>query len=220
MADKKGSGQRAKAEDELVFLALGGLGEIGMNAYLYGIGPPDARQWLMVDLGITFPEGEDDPGIDVILPDIRFIEQERGALDGIVITHAHEDHIGAVIDLWPRLGVPVYATAFTAGMLKSKLAEYGGALEIPIKELPLDGRFTVGPFDIELISMAHSIPESSALAIRTPLGLVFHTGDWKLDATPIIGEPADDFLLTAQALAEFLRRASEHRRRHGLGATE
>jgi ribonuclease J len=197
MADKKGSGRRAKEEDELVFLALGGLGEIGMNAYLYGLGPPDARQWLMVDLGITFPEGEDDPGIDVILPDTRFIEQERGALQGIVITHAHEDHIGAVIDLWPRLGVPVYATAFTAGMLKSKLAEYGGALDIPIKEVPLDGRFAVGPFDIELISMAHSIPESSALAIRTPLGLVFHTGDWKLDATPIIGEPADDSRIAA-----------------------
>jgi ribonuclease J len=184
-------------EDELVFLALGGLGEIGMNAYLYGIGPPDARQWLMVDLGITFPEGEDDPGIDVIMPDTRFIEQERGALQGIVITHAHEDHIGAVIDLWPRLGVPVYATAFTAGMLKSKLAEYGGALDIQIKEVPLDGRFAVGPFDIELISMAHSIPESSALAIRTPLGLVLHTGDWKLDATPIIGEPADETRLAA-----------------------
>jgi ribonuclease J len=197
MADKKGSGRRTKEEEELVFLALGGLGEIGMNAYLYGLGPPDARQWLMVDLGITFPEGEDDPGIDVILPDTRFIEQERGALQGIVITHAHEDHIGAVIDLWPRLGVPVYATAFTAGMLKSKLAEYGGALDIPIKEVPLDGRFAVGPFDIELISMAHSIPESSALAIRTPLGLVFHTGDWKLDATPIIGEPADDSRLAA-----------------------
>jgi ribonuclease J len=197
MADKKGSGRRTKEEDELVFLALGGLGEIGMNAYLYGLGPPDARQWLMVDLGITFPEGEDDPGIDVILPDTRFIEQERGALQGIVITHAHEDHIGAVIDLWPRLGVPVYATAFTAGMLKSKLAEYGGALNIPIKEVPLDGRFKVGPFDIELVSMAHSIPESSALAIRTPLGLVFHTGDWKLDATPIIGKPADDSRLAA-----------------------
>jgi len=197
MADKKGSGKRAKGEDELVFLALGGLGEIGMNAYLYGLGPPDARQWLMVDLGITFPEGEDDPGIDVIMPDTRFIEQERSALQGIVITHAHEDHIGAVIDLWPRLGVPVYATAFTAGMLKSKLAEYGGALDIPIKEVPLDGRFAVGPFDVELISMAHSIPESSALAIRTALGLVLHTGDWKLDATPIIGKPADDSRLAA-----------------------
>jgi ribonuclease J len=182
---------RPRGPDELVFLALGGLGEIGMNAYLYGIGPPDARRWLMVDLGITFPEGEDDPGVDVIFPDLRFIEDERNALAGIVITHAHEDHIGAVIDLWPRLGVPVYATPFTAGMLKAKLAEHGSRLAIPIREVPLNGRFAIGPFDIELIEMAHSIPESSALAIRTPLGLVLHTGDWKLDPTPIIGSTPD-----------------------------
>ena len=188
-----------------------------MNAYLYGIGPPDARHWLMVDLGITFPEGEDDPGIDVILPDTRFIEQERGALQGIVITHAHEDHIGAVIDLWPRLGVPVYATAFTAGMLKSKLAEYGGALKIPIKEVPFDGRFTVGPFDVELVSMAHSIPESSALAIRTPLGLVFHTGDWKLDATPVIGKPADDSRLAALGDEGVLALVGDFDQRHARG---
>ncbi|HKZ97866.1 MAG TPA: ribonuclease J [Hyphomicrobiaceae bacterium] len=194
---EKGRRQSKASPDELVFLALGGIGEIGMNAYLYGFGPPDARRWLMVDLGITFPEGEDDPGIDVILPDLRFIEEEKGALLGLVLTHAHEDHIGAVIDLWPRLGVPIYATAFTAGMLKSKFEEHGAGLEMPITVVPLDGRFEVGPFDIELVSMAHSIPESSALAIRTPLGLVFHTGDWKLDATPIIGKPADDSRLEA-----------------------
>lgn len=184
-------------KNELVFLALGGLGEIGMNAYLYGLGPPEARKWLMVDLGITFPEGEDDPGIDVILPDLRFIEEERSALAGLVITHAHEDHIGAVIDLWPRLGVPVYGTPFTVGMLRSKLAEYGNRLAIPVREVPLNGRFDVGPFDVELIEMAHSIPESSALAIRTPLGLVLHTGDWKLDATPLIGARPDESRLEA-----------------------
>lgn len=183
-------------QDELVFLALGGLGEIGMNAYLYGIGPPDARKWLLVDLGITFPEGEDDPGVDVIFPDLRFIEEEKSALQGIVITHAHEDHIGAVIDLWPRLGVPVYATPFTAGMLKAKLAEHGGRLPVPIREVPLNGRFDVGPFDIELIEMSHSIPESSALAIRTPLGVVLHTGDWKLDPTPTVGGTPDAGRLT------------------------
>jgi len=182
---------RSGEPDELVFLALGGLGEIGMNAYLYGIGPPDARKWLMVDLGITFPEGEDDPGVDVILPDLRFIEEEKSALAGLVITHAHEDHIGAVIELWPRLGVPVYATAFTAGMLKAKLAEHGGRLQIPIHEVPLNGRFDVGPFDIELFEMSHSIPESSALAIRTPHGVVLHTGDWKLDPTPTVGGSPD-----------------------------
>ncbi len=187
---------RSSERDELVFLALGGLGEIGMNASLYGMGPPDARRWLMVDLGITFPEGDDDPGVDVILPDLRFIEEERSTLAGIVITHAHEDHIGAVIDLWPRLGVPVYATPFTAGMLKAKLAEHGGRLPIPIREVPLNGRFDVGPFNVELIEMSHSIPESSALAIHTPHGTVLHTGDWKLDPTPTIGGTPDAARLT------------------------
>ena len=147
--------------DELVFLALGGIGEIGMNCYLYGLGPADARQWLMVDLGITFPEGENDPGIDVILPDLRFIEEERANLAGIVLTHAHEDHFGAVIELWPRLRAPIYATPFAAALLKAKLAEYGGAANGPIRVVALDSRFAVGRFDIELISLAHSIPESN-----------------------------------------------------------
>ncbi|WP_295555416.1 ribonuclease J [uncultured Hyphomicrobium sp.] len=197
MPDERTQRNRPKEQDELVFLALGGLGEIGMNAYLYGMGPPDARKWLMVDLGITFPEGEDDPGVDVILPDLRFIEEEKSTLAGIVITHAHEDHIGAVIELWPRLGVPVYATPFTAGMLKAKLAEYGNRLQIPIREVPLNGRFNVGPFNIELFEMSHSIPESSALAIRTPHGTVVHTGDWKLDPTPTIGGTPDAARLEA-----------------------
>src|SRR5262245_9547386 len=190
MIDKRpGSGG---GRDELVFVGLGGLGEIGMNLYLYGYGTPDARKWLMIDCGITFPEGEFDPGIDVILPDVRFIEENRGDLVGILITHAHEDHIGAVIELWPRLKAPVYATPFTAGMLRSKLAEWGGDLEIPINVVQLDQRFTLGPFDVELVTLAHSIPEMSAVALRTPLGLVFHTGDWKLDPTPVIGKPLDE----------------------------
>jgi ribonuclease J len=186
------AGGRGRGGDELVFVALGGLGEIGMNAYLYGYGPEDRRQWLMVDCGITFPEGEFDPGIDVILPDLRFIEENRSDLAGLVLTHAHEDHIGAVIELWPRLRAPIYATPFTAGMLRSKFAEYGGTLDLPITVVPLDARFKVGPFDVELVTLAHSVPEMSALAIRTPLGLVFHTGDWKLDATPLIGKPLDE----------------------------
>lgn len=197
MPEERTKRGKSRQEDELVFLALGGLGEIGMNAYLYGLGPPDARKWLMVDLGITFPEGEDDPGIDVIFPDLRFIEEERAALAGLVITHAHEDHIGAVIEMWPRLGVPVYATPFTAGMLKAKLAEFGGRLQIPIHEVPLNGRFDVGPFDIELFEMSHSIPESSALAIRTSLGTLVHTGDWKNDPTPVIGGTPDEGRLKA-----------------------
>ncbi len=114
----------------------------------------------MVDLGITFPEGDDDPGVDVIFPDLRFIEEERARSPGIVITHAHEDHIGAVVDLWKRLRVPVYATPFTAGMLKAKLAEFGNRLQIPIREIPLNGRFDVGPFNVEFFEMSHSIPET------------------------------------------------------------
>jgi ribonuclease J len=197
MPDDRTKLNRRREADELVFLALGGLGEIGMNAYLYGVGPPAARKWLLVDLGITFPEGEDDPGIDVIFPDLRFIEEEKNALCGIVITHAHEDHVGAVVDLWTRLGAPVYATPFTAGMLKAKLSEYGGRLEIPIREVPLNGRFQAGPFDVEFIEMSHSIPESSALAIRTALGTVLHTGDWKIDPTPIVGGAPDESRLSA-----------------------
>jgi ribonuclease J len=176
---------------ELVFLALGGIGEIGMNCYLYGLGPADARQWLMVDLGITFPEGENDPGIDVILPDLRFIEEERAALAGIVLTHAHEDHFGAVAELWSRLSVPIYATPFAAALLSAKLAEFGGRARPDVRVQALDSRFQVGRFDIELLSLAHSIPESNALVIRTPLGAVLHTGDWKFDPTPLIGTPAE-----------------------------
>ena len=182
---------------ELVFMALGGIGEIGMNCYLYGLGPDDARRWLMIDLGITFPEGENDPGIDVILPDLRFIEEERGALAGLVLTHAHEDHLGAVIELWPRLKVPIYATPFTAAMLKSKLADFGGKLQLPIKEVPLDSRFKVGPFDLEFISVAHSIPEASAVALRTPLGIALHTGDWKIETSPVLGPATDPSRLIA-----------------------
>src|SRR5262245_16999526 len=180
---------RGGPQNELVFMALGGIGEIGMNCYLYGLGPPDDRRWLMVDLGITFPEGENDPGIDVILPDLRYIEAERRSLAGLVLTHAHEDHLGAVIELWPRIRVPSYATPFTAALLRSKVAEFGKRLELPIREVALSSRFDVGPFAIELIEMAHSIPESSALVLRTPFGPVLHTGDWKFDPTPPLGAP-------------------------------
>lgn len=179
-------------QDELVLVALGGLGEIGMNAYLYGYGPPKARQWLLVDLGITFPEGEFDPGVDVILPDLRFLVEERKALAGILLTHAHEDHIGAVIDLWPQLEAPIYATPFTAGMLRAKSAEFGGRIKLPITEVALGGKAKIGPFEIELVTMSHSIPEPSAVAIRTPAGLTLHTGDWKLDQTPYVGDPPNE----------------------------
>lgn len=186
----------ADGDNEFVFLALGGLGEIGMNAYLYGLGPRKSRQWLMVDLGITFP-GEREPGVDVVLPDLQFLEAERERLAGIVITHAHEDHIGAVIELWPKLQVPIYATPFTVGMLKAKLSQYGGRLEVEIIEIPLGGRFEAGPFDVELVSMAHSIPETSGLILRTPVGTALHTSDWKIDPEPMTGKPIDTTKLAA-----------------------
>ena len=194
---QNGGGQGgAKGGDELVFLALGGLGEIGMNVYLYGFGPERSRQWLMVDLGITFP-GDTEPGADVVLPDLSFITEQKQSLVGLVLTHAHEDHIGAVLDLWPSLDCPIYATPFTAGMVKSKVGEYGRSENVPITEVPLGGRFKAGPFDVEFVTLAHSIPEPSGLAIRTPAGLIFHTGDWKLDATPLVGDPPNEAKLKA-----------------------
>lgn len=192
MAQGSSKAKGGRGESELVFVALGGIGEIGMNAYLYGYGPANARRWLMVDLGITFPEGENDPGVDVILPDLRFIAAEKQALDGLVLTHAHEDHVGAVIDLWQQIGAPIYATPFTAGMLRTKLGEFGNGVKLPINEVALGARFKVGAFDVELVSMSHSIPESNALAIRMPLGLVVHSGDWKLDQHPLVGTPSDE----------------------------
>jgi len=174
-----------------VFVPLGGVGEIGMNLYLYGYGPPDDREWLIVDMGITFG-GETEPGVDVILPDIGFLEAERQSLKALLLTHAHEDHLGAVADLWPRLGgVPVYATPFTAAMLKSKLGEAELLPDFPLHVVPLAHRFTIGPFDIELVNMSHSIPEPSAVIIKTDLGTVFHTADWKLDEHPLTSAPTD-----------------------------
>src|SRR5687768_3260474 len=183
--------------DELVFAPLGGVGEIGMNLGLYGLGPPNRKAWMAVDFGVSFASEEHLPGIDLILPDIRFLVEERRNLLGIVLTHAHEDHFGALLDLWPRLRVPVYATPFTASLFVAKRLGEPGAPDIPVNVVPLGGRFTLGPFDIELVSMSHSIPESNALIIRTPLGTVLHTGDWKLDPTPIIGPPTDEAKLRA-----------------------
>lgn len=180
-----------RKEAEFVFVPLGGVGEIGMNLYLYGYGPEGAREWLIVDMGVTFG-GDYEPGIDVILPDIRFLEEERHNIAGLLLTHAHEDHFGAVADLWPLLGdIPVYATPFTAEMFKSKLAEFGGDKGFPLEIVPMGDRRAIGPFDIELVSMSHSIPEPSAVVIRTPLGTALHTGDWKLDENPLTSAPTD-----------------------------
>lgn len=181
----------ASTPQELLFVPLGGVGEIGMNLALYGVGEPGDPRWLMVDCGITFAEGAALPGIDVIMPDIRFITEDRSSLVGLVLTHGHEDHIGAILDLWPRLRCPIYATPFTAGILAAKAAEESGAPNLQVKVVPRGGRVSIGPFDVEFLPVAHSIPESHALAIRTAAGKVLHTGDWKVDPTPPLGDVTD-----------------------------
>ena len=182
--------------NEFVFAALGGLGEIGMNCALYGYGPPKARKWLMVDLGVAFA-GDELPGIDLVMPDLGFIERVKKDLVGLIITHAHEDHIGALADLWPSLGVQVYASPFAAGLAEARRLGEPGAPKVPIQIVRPGSRVMIGPFDVEFVRVAHSIPESSSLAIRTPAGLVVHTGDWKIDPTPVIGATTDGDRLKA-----------------------
>jgi len=183
-------------KDELVFLPLGGSGEIGMNLNLFGFGPANNRKWIIIDIGVTFG-GLDTPGIDIIMPDTAFIEQNVDNLLAIVLTHAHEDHMGALARLWPRLKCPVYATPFTMYLVKDRLSEVGLLGEVELHEVPLKSRFQIGEFDLELVTLTHSIPEPNAVAIRTPLGMILHTGDWKIDAEPQIGEAVDEQALIA-----------------------
>ena len=185
------------AQNELVFASLGGIGEIGMNLSIYGFGDERRRQWLIVDCGVSFASEEQLPGVDLILPDIRFLIEERKNIVGLVLTHGHEDHLGALIDLWPRLKVPLYATPFTAALFEAKRLSEPAAPPVPVKVVPHNGRLTLGPFTVDFINVAHSIPESNALAIRTPAGIVLHTGDWKIDPTPVIGAATDQARLTA-----------------------
>ena len=180
----------ASPADELVFLPLGGSNEIGMNFNLYGYGPPHTRKWVVVDLGVTFGD-QTTPGVEIILPDPTFIEEHAKDILGIVLTHAHEDHIGAVAWLWPRLQAPLYATPFTAFLLREKLREADLLDEVTIHEVPLSGTIRLGPFEVTLITLTHSIPEPNGLAIRTPLGTILHTGDWKIDPDPLLGRPTD-----------------------------
>jgi ribonuclease J len=187
------------ANDELVFLPLGGSGEIGMNLNAYGYGPPDERKWIIVDIGVTFGREELMPGVELILPDPSFLEEERENLLGIVLTHAHEDHIGALAWLWPRLKAPVYATPFTAALVREKLRERNLLEKVPLTVIPLKGQLTLGPFEIDFVTLTHSIPEPNGLAIRTPLGMIWHTGDWKIDPDPLIGETTDEATLRAMA---------------------
>lgn len=179
------------AKSEFVFVPLGGVGEIGMNFALYGYGPPKQREWIVVDCGVTFPDAEH-PGVDLILPDIAFIKAQRDRLRAIVVTHAHEDHYGALSDLWPDLRVPVWATPFTAGLMEAKRQEEPGSPKIPVTIYKAGDRFEIGPFAIEAINVTHSIPEPVALAITTAAGTVIHTGDWKIDEAPTLGGKTDE----------------------------
>jgi ribonuclease J len=181
-------------DQDLVFLPLGGAGEIGMNLNVYGYGPPEDRHWIVVDCGVVFGRESATPGVDVIMPDIRFLAEQRESVLAMVLTHAHEDHIGAVGQLWPQLRCPIYATPFTARLVQDKLAETGLTDKVRVTIVPLGGKLSIGPFSIEYMSITHSIPEPNALAIRTPLGVVVHTGDWKLDPEPLIGGATDSAL--------------------------
>ncbi len=174
---------------ELVFLPLGGSGEIGMNMNLYGFGTEANRQWIMIDCGVTFGDLST-PGVDLICPDPSYIIEEREALHGLLLTHGHEDHIGAVALIAPQLGCPVYATPFTAALVQRKLDEYG-ADDVELNIIDMNSKLSLGPFDLEYVTLTHSIPEPSAVVIKTELGTVLHTGDWKIDPNPTLGPEAD-----------------------------
>jgi ribonuclease J len=179
----------ANSRDELVFLPLGGSGEIGMNFNAYGYGPPSRRKWIILDCGVLFGRETSTPGVDIIMPDIRFLAERAEDVLGIIATHAHEDHIGAIAPLWPMLKCPVYATPFTARLIEGKFEEAG--VNARVKQIPLGGSLTLGPFTLDFISITHSIPEPNLVAIKTPLGTIAHTGDWKLDPEPLLGEETD-----------------------------
>lgn len=181
---------------ELAFLPLGGTGEIGMNLNLYRWREAGTEKWLAVDCGIGFG-GSELPEVEVMMADPGFIADRKDKLVGLVITHAHEDHIGAVAWLWPRLKCPVWCTPFAAAVLRRKLAENGLANQVKVNVIQPGGSFDIKPFALRFITMAHSIPEAQALVIDTPAGTVLHTGDWKIDSNPLIGAPTDEAALAA-----------------------
>lgn len=176
-------------QNELVFLPLGGSNEVGMNLNAYGFGPEHDRKWIIVDVGVTFGD-QSTPGVDVIVPDPAFLEGEE--ILGIVLTHAHEDHIGALGWLFDRIKAPMYATPFTAYLIREKLRDHNHGDEVELNEVPLGGNVQLGPFDVTYVTITHSIAEPNGLSIKTPLGTVLHTGDWKLDDQPVVGERTDE----------------------------
>ena len=179
---------RAKATDRLIYLALGGAGEIGMNAYVYGYGKPGKERLIVVDLGVTFPDMETSPGVDLILPDISWLIERKAQIDGIFITHAHEDHVGAIGHYWESLGAPVYARPFTANIARRKLQEHGHPENV-VKVVDVYPQvINCGPMKVSFLPISHSIPESAGLLIDTPEGRVLHSGDFKIDLTPGVGD--------------------------------
>ena len=185
--------------NRLIYLPLGGAGEIGMNCYVYGYGPEGRERLIVVDLGVTFPDMDGSPGVDLIMADISWLEARADRIDGIFITHAHEDHIGALGLLWPKLKSKVYARRFTATIGRLKLDEMGLPLDIITTVEPRPAVIKAGPFDVQFVPVSHSIPEASALVIDTPAGRVFHSADFKIDHNPVVGEPWDDEAIKAIA---------------------
>ena len=179
------------SKEELLFCPLGGSGEIGMNLNLYAYGKEDEQKWIAVDMGVTFAD-DSIPGIDLIYPDPGFLIDKKKDLLGIVLTHAHEDHIGSVAIIWPQLKCKIYATPFTAALLKEKFREKKIDITSYLKIVPLNGKINLGPFEIEFITLTHSILEPNGLSIKTPAGIILHTGDWKCDPNPLIGEKIDE----------------------------
>ena len=182
------------SQNRLMYLPLGGAGEVGMNCYVYGYGPRDKERLIVVDLGVTFPDMDGSPGVDLIIPDIAWLEARKDRIDGVFITHAHEDHVGAVGHTFKHLGAPIYARAFTANIARRKLEEHGVAANAVTVMAAWPDQVKLGPFKVGFLPISHSIPENSGLVIDTPDGRIVHTGDFKLDKTPLVGEGWDPVL--------------------------
>ena len=175
------------SKEQILFCPLGGSGEIGMNLNLYSYGNEDDSKWIAVDMGVSFAD-DTIPGIDLIYPDPGFLIDKKNDLLGLILTHAHEDHIGAVSIIWPHLKCKIFATPFTATLLKEKFKEKKIDITKYLNIVQLNSQIKLGPFEIDFITLTHSIPEPNALSIKTPLGIVLHSGDWKCDPNPLVGE--------------------------------
>ena len=185
------------SSERVVYLPLGGAGEIGMNAYVYGVGAPDQERFILVDIGVAFPDMDSTPGVDLIFPDISWLEARRDRLEAVFITHAHEDHVGAVAHYYDKLGAPIYARAFTANIARRKMDDRGHPERAVITASAWPETVEVGPFKVGFVPISHSIPESSGLVIDTPGGRIVHSGDFKIDLDPVVGEAFDEALWTS-----------------------